>query len=285
VGEGFGAVAVQPGRATVSARLGDQKADAAFEVIPGVGPAGVVVDAPGGAYHVYGPGGVGYLVGPGGVVVPGWESRLLVDPGRFVVPPPVEQLSIEPLSIEPGRIRMEQGEQTPPLRVVAREGGQAPRDVAAALESMNAAVVAPDPATPGRFRAVGAGRTQIRAAHGDRSAYAEVTVTGARFAELTTTVADQTDKDFAIEARVAATASEGPLEYRVYAAGQTPPEAWTAAVEDGDRRRATLASPRLVTGPPSTFYNLMFECRDRSGGIQKYPFTFRLAPVVQRAEQ
>lgn len=72
----------------------------------------------------------------------------------------------------------------------------------------------------------------------------------------------------------------------MYRTGQTPSGGWTPARVEGDRRRVVLESPRIPTGPPSTFYTLTFEARDpATGTVQQYPFTFRLAPQIERAEK
>ena len=98
--------------------------------------------------------------------------------------------------------------------------------------------------------------------------------------------ASPTDKDFAVRAEITAAGSEGPLEYRVYRTGQAPPAGWTPAQVEGDHRRVVLESSRIPIGPPSTFYSLVFEARDpATGTVQQYPFTFRLAPQIERAEK
>jgi len=89
-------------------------------------------------------------------------------------------------------------------------------------------------------------------------------------------------QDFRVKLDVTAAASEGPLEYRVYRAGQTPPAAWQAAELAGDFRRATLFSPPIPYGTPADQYRLIIEARDRDGRVQQCPFTFRLTPQLER---
>ena len=72
---------------------------------------------------------------------------------------------------------------------------------------------------------------------------------------------------------------------RLYVAGQTPPETWVAAQEFGEHRRATLQSPRMQYGPHSARYSLILEARSPvRGTVQQYPFTFRLAPNIERTD-
>ena len=59
----------------------------------------------------------------------------------------------------------------------------------------------------------------------DEKPLANVTVTGERFLRVDTTL-DSGTSDFAVQIEVLAAASEGPLEYRVSAAGQPPQDEW-----------------------------------------------------------
>jgi hypothetical protein len=130
------------------------------------------------------------------------------------------------------------------------------------------------------------GSTQVRATVGDRTLYADVTVTGARFDTIRTSIASPTDADFGVHAEITAAGTDGPLEYRVYRSGQTPSGPWISAQVERDHRRVVLDSPRIPIGPPSAFYTLTFEARDpATGTVQQYPFTFRLAPQIERAEK
>ena len=191
------------------------------------------------------------------------------------------------LRIEPAVIGLEVGDTTPPLAVMAeRRDGVAAYQVPATLESMDANVLAPDARFPGRFVAKAFGGTQIRAVYRGREVLADVTVTGRRFAEVKTTLNAGAD-DFDVLIEVLAAEAEGPLEYRVYRAGQTAAETWVAAQEApfGQGRQVTLRSPRMRQGPSSTVYHLMVEARDPSGGsVQQYPLTFRLRPQLETVD-
>ena len=204
-------------------------------------------------------------------------GRPAVGPRRFVVRPS------DRLWIKPDRAALKVGDSTPRFVVMLQPEGGTPRPVAAAVESLDTRVLAPDGRAPGRFVASAPGRTQVRAFYGGREVYADVTVTGSRFATITTSISNPNDKDFGVSAEVLAPATEGPLEYRVYAPGQKPPDRWVSAQREGDRLRAVLESPRLPNGPPSAVYRLMFEARDAATKtIQHYPFTFQLKPVIQQ---
>ena len=251
-----------------------------MNVAPGSGPSGVVVNTPGSGLVVRNPNGTIYYVGPRGIIGPGWESRRV---GPRVVPGTTAQSEV--LSLEPPRAALAVGETTPRFRVTAQAPGGSPREVPATIESTNREILAESDQS-GRFVARKMGSTQVRAAIGDRNLYADVTVTGARFDAIRTSIASPTDKDFAVRAEITAAGSEGPLEYRVYRTGQAPPAGWTPAQVEGDHRRVVLESSRIPIGPPSTFYSLVFEARDpATGTVQQYPFTFRLAPQIERAEK
>ncbi|MHC4402904.1 MAG: hypothetical protein ACYTG0_24860, partial [Planctomycetota bacterium] len=65
----------------------------------------------------------------------------------------------------------------------------------------------------------------------------------------------------------------------------TPPGAWVPAEEHGATRRVVLESPRIERGPWSSRYGLILEARSlTTGTVQQYPFTFRLAPRLERTD-
>jgi hypothetical protein len=85
---------------------------------------------------------------------------------------------------------------------------------------------------------------------------------------------------------VLAAKSEGPLEYRAYLPGQAPADGWQPAEEAGKCRRVVLRSPPIPYGPRSARYSLTIEARSPgSGTVQSYPFTFRLAPNIERTDE
>ncbi|MGQ9574976.1 MAG: hypothetical protein ACUVUC_06630 [Thermoguttaceae bacterium] len=267
----------KPGRTKVVAQLGRHRAEADLEVIAGSGWEGLAVRTllPGAA--VTKPDGRAALVGPAGVIEP---QR----PSAPVGAPPVAVSPRERLWIEPPRVVLPVGSTTPRLAVMVRPPGGAPREMPAVLESLDLQIIAPADQAPGRFVAKAPGRTQVRALCAGQELYADVTVTASRFTSLATRIADQDDRGFRVLAELSAPAAEGPLEYRVYVPGQAPP-AWVPAQQVRDQPRVVLQSPRLPTGPPSTVYRLMFEARSRANdSVQQYPFTFRLAPVIERID-
>ena len=267
------------GQTKVVAELGAERAEATLNVTAGSGASGLVVDTPGPGFFVSDPDGVAYWVGPRGVLHHGVSTS--VAPRDVVVAHASDRVWIDP-----PRASLAVGETTPRFAVMAQSPGGPSREIPATVESTNPAILAAASGQPARFLARQMGNTQVRAAVGDRLLYADVTVTGARFETIHTSIASPTDRDFAIRAEITAAGAEGRLEYRVVRAGQNPPDRWVAAQVEGNHRRVTLESPRLATGPPSTFYTLTFEARDpANGSIQQYPFTFRLSPQIERAEK
>jgi hypothetical protein len=292
VAEVIGPLAVRgnnPGRTTVAAQAGAQRAEANLEVIPGTGPgtSDVVVGAPG-LVEVYGPG-YGYFgdrrYWRGGK----WrEYRGGEGYGKYVEREPageaVQVVAPDRLWIQPPEIVLQVGQAMPPLMVMAQRQDEKPYEVPAALESTDPNVLAPDTEAPGRFVAKAVGQTQLRAEYRGREAFAKVTVSGSRFQQVTARLNPGKD-DFSVSIEVLAAQSEGPLEYRVYAAGQSPAETWVSAQVQGDFRRAILRSPPVPYGPRGSLYHLMIEARDPSGGtIQQYPLTFGLREHIELRE-
>ena len=180
------------------------------------------------------------------------------------------------LSIRPADISLRVGESTPVTTVMAHETGRMPYPVPANLESLDPSILTSEGQAPGVFLAQGLGATQIRATHRGREAMANVTVTGERFLRVDTTLESGTS-DFAVKIEVLAAASEGPLEYRVSAAGQPPQEDWIPAQPHDGQQRAVLTSSRIPYGDRLARYSLILEARPQGGGAaQRYPFTFRL---------
>lgn len=212
-----------------------------------------------------------------------------VDPGR-----PYDKLSTivqvdvgaaERVWIEPGDCTLQIGQQSPRYAALAAAEGAAPHEVPVPLETGDVNVLAPDPAAPGRFIAREFGATQIRAVYRGREALVNVSVSGKRFLSVNTTL-NEGDGDFDVTIEVMAAASEGALEYRAYAAGQTPPANWQPSEPAGAAsRRVVLRSPRMPYASRSSQYRLILEARDPSGKIQQYPFTFRLVPKLERTDK
>jgi hypothetical protein len=282
---------VAPGETSVVAQVGASRAEAPLHVVAGSGPSDVVIDTPGPGLTVTNPDGAVYLVGPRGVIYPRWDGYWYagpsVVPGEVVVPSPGVTVipAADRLWLEPSHAALGVGDTTPRFALMVQSAGGPPREVQAAIESTNPSILAPAGGQPGRFAARQMGSTQVRATVGDRVVYADVTVTGARFDAIRTAISSPTDADFGVHAEITAAGTQGALEYRVYRAGQPPTGAWVPAQVEGDHRRVVLESPRIPIGPPSAFYTLTFEARDpATGTVQQYPFTFRLAPQIERAE-
>jgi hypothetical protein len=180
------------------------------------------------------------------------------------------------LSIQPTDVSLKVGDTTPLMTVLAHEAGRPPYPVPAAFESLDQSVLTPAGLGAGTFVAQGLGGTQVRAVYRGREALANVTVTGERFLRVDTTLESGTN-DFAVRIEVLAAGSEGPLEYRVSAAGQPPQEEWFPAQPQGDQQRALLTSSRIPYGDRTARYSLILEAQPQGGGsAQRYPFTFRL---------
>ncbi len=197
----------------------------------------------------------------------------------------VQVTGADQLWIEPPEASLKVGETTPRFAVMARgaDGGQYP--VPATLDSMDTNVLRPEALLPGQFVAASLGSTQVRGLYRNREVFATVTVTGERFLDVNTTL-NEGAQDFSVGIEVLAAASEGPLEYRTYVAGQAPPDGWQPAEEAGAYRRATLQSPQIPYGPRSARYSLIIEARSTvSGAVQEYPFTFRLAPSIEQTDE
>ncbi|MHB8897414.1 MAG: hypothetical protein ACYC6Y_01565 [Thermoguttaceae bacterium] len=180
------------------------------------------------------------------------------------------------LSIQPADVSLKVGETTPPMTVLAHETGRPPYPVPAELESLDPQVLSPAGLADTRFAALALGGTQIRATYRGRDALAGVTVTGERFLAVDTSL-DGGTSDFTVRIEVLAAGSEGPLEYRVTAAGQPPAEEWVPGQPQGTQQRAVLSSSRISYGDRTARYSLILEARPQGGGpAQRYPFTFRL---------
>jgi hypothetical protein len=193
----------------------------------------------------------------------------------------------DPLRIDPSRISLRVGQVTPPLAVVAQGQDGLGYQVPATLESMDGTVLVADDQHPGRFMARALGGTEIRATYRGKQAFASVTVSGQRFMQVIDEDLDRGTSDFGVILKVLADKSEKQLEYRVYVTRQPPAEAaWVPATRLADgSQKVTLRSPRMQYGLPNTLYNLTIEARAPSdGSVHQYPFTFRLRPEIERAD-
>ena len=199
---------------------------------------------------------------------PGLSATVTVQ----VIPP-------DKLSIDPPDIRLQVGEETPPVTVSARgaDGQSHAVELDALPKSEDPNVLAPDMnrAQAGWFIAKGPGQTHLRVRYRGAEALVPVTVAGKRFAVVRASP-EEGKGGFDVQIEVEAAASEGPLEYRVYAADETPQENWVSNQPHGDMRRAVLRSSQMTYGPPGTMHHLMIESRDAATKtIQQYPLTFR----------
>ncbi len=181
------------------------------------------------------------------------------------------------LTLEPGDLTLKVDEVTPLVMVTGKGADGAPYEVPAQVTSQDPNVLAPMPDSPGHFIAKAMGRTQLKATYKGVEVFSTVTVSGTRFVDVKTTP-NVRDTDFDVGIEVLAADSEGPLEYRVYVAGQTPEENWVAnqPQPQGNMRQAVLQSPKIAVGAPGTLYHLMIEARDaKTKSVQQYPLTLR----------
>jgi len=161
--------------------------------------------------------------------------------------------------------------------------------VAATVEALDPSVLAVDPSMPGRFIGKAVGKAQVRATYQGQEAYAEVTVSGERFINISTGEARKVGAgSFVVAIDVMAAASEGPLEYRVYRTGEPTAENWLPAQPDPTNpqyQRVTLQSPMFApTGMDDTI-NLTLEARSPANPgdpAQKYPLPLRWDIVVKQ---
>ncbi len=187
------------------------------------------------------------------------------------------------LSMTPMDHAMRVGELTPPFVVTARDATGATFQVPAQLMSTDPNILQPDPADPTRFRAVSLGTTQIRASHNGTDIYATVSVGGDRFMNVEGQL-NEGPSAFNVMLTVSANADSGALEYRVYEAGQTPPESWIAGQASDMGQSVMLPGPQMAYNPNRNHqYTLVVESRTAGGGEpQKYMYNFRLAGIIEK---
>jgi len=211
-----------------------------------------------------------------------------VDPAGNVAGPAttvqVQVISPQRVWIEPAEITLAPGELSAPVALMAQGADGLPYAVSAAVESMDPAVVVPDPAGSARFLAQSVGQTKLRAQYHGRDVFADVSVTGQRFLEVDVGDTPESHEDyFHVSISVTAAESEGPLEYRAYVAGQPAGGDWVPAESHDGLRGVTLRSPPIPYKPRGSLYQLVIEARSpESGSVQQYPLTFRLKEGVEQ---
>jgi hypothetical protein len=274
-------ITLAPGQTTALRRV---------SVDPGTGQSPFDVD-----YRLAVRGGQGIVAVEGGKRLRGLASGVAavevtaVDPGRpYDGVSTIAQVDVgaaERVWIEPGDCTLQLGQRSPRFAVLAAGEGSPAHEVPVPLETCDPSVLAPDPASPGRFIARDFGATQLRALYRGCEGVVNVNVSGKRFLSVTTTL-NEADRDFDVTIEVLAAASEGPIDYRVYADGQTPPATWQASQPAGaESRRVVLRSPRMPYVSRSSVYRLILEAQDPAGKVQRYPFTFRLVPKLERTDK
>jgi len=196
----------------------------------------------------------------------------------------VQVISPQKVWIEPAEIVLAPGELSVPVAVMAQGPDGLPYAVPVPVESMDPAVVVPDPEGSSRFLAQAVGQTKLRAVYHGREVYADVSVTGQRFLQVDVGEVPESHEDyFHVSISVTAAESEGPLEYRVYLSGQQPEGQWVPAQSEDGFRRATLRSPPIPYKPRGAMYQLIIEARSpQTGSVQQYPLTFRLKEGVEQ---
>ena len=115
-----------------------------------------------------------------------------------------------------------------PAAVMAKGADGTEVAVQAPIESMDKNVLDADPAQPGQFVARSQGQTQLHAVYRGKEVFAKVSVSGKRFQSGQSDAQPTSSNDqFDVTIEVLAAASEGELEYRVYAEGDAnPKENW-----------------------------------------------------------
>ena len=150
------------------------------------------------------------------------------------------------LSIEPADMTLQVGETTPLVTVTGKGPDGTTYQAPALVESQDEKVLVATPEAPGHFQAKAMGRTQLKATYGAQDVFATVTVKGNRFVEVKATP-NAGEKDFDVTIEVLAAASEGPLEYRVYAKAKRPRTLGRPTSRKENSRRVELRSPRLAS--------------------------------------
>jgi hypothetical protein len=182
----------------------------------------------------------------------------------------------DPLRIDPADMTLQVGQSTPPLTLSGKGPDGTPYQVSATLENQDEKVLGAAPDTPGRFVAKAMGRTQLKARYKGVDLFATVTVPGKRFVEVKT-APNPGDKKFDATIDVVASAAEGPLAYRAYVDGETPPDTWTPNEPRGDSRHVVLHSSKPAYGSPGTLYHLIIEARDAATKqVQQYSLTLHV---------
>jgi hypothetical protein len=303
VGEGFGgilgvgeSVGVGAGAATAQLQVipnpliiwsGEQGTFSTVQVVPGWGQLPIPVE-----YTVTPAAGQGVVASAGGKMLRGQsvgttQVTVTVTDPRFSglsTAATVQVLAGEPVRIEPPEVTIPVGQLTPPFAVIAQGPDGQSYQVPATLQSLDPNVLVVDPQYPGRFVAKGFGQTQVRAEYRGREAYAKVMVSGKRFESVNATL-HEGPQSFEVTIKVLAAAEEGPLEYRVYAANQPPPENWVPAEQVGAFRQVTLRSPPLAYGPYGALYTLVLEARTPgTTAVERYPLTFTLIRTIHRPD-
>lgn len=196
----------------------------------------------------------------------------------------VRVISPQKVWIEPAEITLEPGQLSAPVSVMVEGADGLAYPVPAAVESMDPAVVVPDPAGSRCFLAKAAGQTKLRAEYHGREVFADVSVIGQRFLAVHVGETPESHETyFHVSLSVTAAESEGPLEYRVYVAGEQPGGQWVPAELQDGLWRLTLRSPPIPYKPRGALYQLVIEARSReNGSVQQYPLTFELGERVQR---
>jgi hypothetical protein len=203
----------------------------------------------------------------------------------------IQVTSPERMSIVPAEMNLRVGEKTGPIRVTSQAADGTTVDLGAevTVESADPSILDKAQDAAGQFVAKGQGQTKLRATYrGMEVAPATVSITdvtqGQRFQDVRTALANRSKDGFDVSIDVLAAGTEGELEYRVYAADQTPAENWVPNQAEGDSRKVVLRSAQLPYKAAGEMYQLVVEARDKAGKSQKYPLTFQLEAVIKRTE-
>ncbi|HEY3966836.1 MAG TPA: hypothetical protein VGM05_19895 [Planctomycetaceae bacterium] len=183
------------------------------------------------------------------------------------------------IRIDPRQAVIPQGDPTAVgFRVLVRAAGTGDfREVAGAkIESLDPAILAPQPDDPSKFRAVKQGTVQVKATIGDLSDTAEVRVTANLFETVAPTLGEVRQNEFNFDVAVTGDRSndkEQP-EYRVLVDQNAPRDvSWTQATVAGDRVTVKLTTPFIALVNRQQVYRVFIQVRDRNNPskVEVYP--------------
>lgn len=190
----------------------------------------------------------------------------------------------ERMRLEPDRLELRTGDQTPPIRIlVASQGDHNFRAIDASqaeITSSNPDVLAP--ADAGLFTAARPGQAKINVRYQGLEQSIPVTVKYNSFAEIEVGRDPKfADSTLTVDLIVTANTTAADLEYRATLPNSNgrPGEetAWVKADKDGSRLVAKLRSPRIPLVRGQNHYSIVIEAKNtKTGEVERHPFSFRI---------